>query len=115
MGFLNKYEALMNGEKVPRKFKKEILGKRLNKTKIRKKIQDFEVLEDAKSISNGAHYSHEPFCPECGCTEYRGTGNMVPYPEHYENFFCLRCNYQVATIDNSPFMHCLEFDDLKVT
>jgi len=111
MGFYGKHQSLINGEKMPRKFKKRILGKKLNKANLRKKIEDFEVLKEAESLSNGAYYSHEPFCPKCGCTEYRGTGNMVPYPEHYENFFCLRCNYQVATIDNSPFVHCLEFED----
>ena len=51
------------------------------------------------------------FCPNCGCKEYKGTGNMSVYPEHWEEFNCLRCYNLVAYIDNSPFIHALECVD----
>lgn len=48
------------------------------------------------------------FCPKCGCSEYRGTGNLTTYPEHWEKFKCVRCKTLVGYIDNSPFIHALE-------
>lgn len=114
MGWVSKYMALVNGKKVPRKFKKKILGKKMGKSKLRRKIEKFEVIHEGKSLRDSTVYSDTLFCPKCGCTEYRGTGNMVPYPEMYENFYCLRCNYHVATIDNSPFRHCLEYEGCKI-
>ncbi len=54
------------------------------------------------------------FCPNCGCTQYKSTGNMTTYPEHWENFYCLRCEYHVAVIDNSPFVHALECENYEL-
>lgn len=51
------------------------------------------------------------FCPKCGCHWAQPTGNMTSYPDHYEEWHCMRCGFLVAMIDNSPYMHALEFKD----
>lgn len=79
---------------------------------LNKKIDRFSVIE---SNARYAEYNMEPFCPKCGCLEHEGTGNMVSCPEHYEKFYCKNCEFKVGIIDNSRFVHCLEFEDLDAT
>jgi len=97
------------GEKNPRKIKKRILGRRLSKSKLKKLIMSVCVVKTFKSMYETPIIKPYLFCPKCGCKELVGTGNMAEYPEHWEYFKCLRCRYQVAEIDNSPFVHVLEY------
>lgn len=50
-------------------------------------------------------------CPKCGCNWAETTGNMESYPNHYEKFYCSECGFLVGMIDNSPFTHCVEWED----
>ena len=95
------WAAAYNGEKLPRKAKKMIFGKHVSKTKIKLAIAELQFMDDGELAVGG-------FCPKCGCTMERGTGNMAEYPEHWEDFYCIRCNTLVGSIDNSRYMHVLE-------
>ncbi len=53
-------------------------------------------------------------CPKCGCKEIERTGNMVSYPDHYEDFNCANCGWLVGCIDNSPYVSCYEFEDFVI-
>lgn len=93
-------EAIYSGEKAPRKMKKLVLGRKINKSNIRKKIS--KIVPDTEGIVD------EDFCSECGCIYQRGTGNMAEYPEHWEYFYCIRCGNKVGSIDNSRYVSSLE-------
>lgn len=103
--------AFLNGEKIPRKAKKSLLGKRLNKQKIGKILSNLQVLEVAKTMYDRPVFNVPWICPKCGCERRRTTGNMTSYPEHWENIYCLRCNHLIAFIDNSPYIHCFEYKE----
>lgn len=105
------FEAIDREEKLPRKIKKQILGKKMSKTKLKKLLNSVEILEGAHTMYESPYIKPYMFCPHCGCTGYRGTGNLTSYPEHWEYFYCIRCNKLVGYIDNSPFIHALECKD----
>lgn len=94
--------------KLPRKIKKKILGRKLTKSKLRKLLSLVEVVKGAKTMFETPEVKPYLFCPNCGCRYMYGSGNKVGYPEHWEYFYCLRCDEIVASIDNSPFIHILE-------
>ena len=101
-------------EKVPRRFKKYILGRKIPKYKLKKMLSEVTLGEPIKTMYEDREIKpYGQFCPKCGCTAYYGTGNRVEYPEHWESFYCLRCDVKVAEIDNSPFVHVLECDGFK--
>ena len=102
------FEAIYNQEKLPRKVKKRIFGKRMSKGKLNKLLDSVVIGRGASTMYEIADIKPYPFCPHCGCTESRGSGNLTGYPEHWERFYCLRCNAVVGYIDNSPFIHALE-------
>ena len=108
INYLKVYDAINNDEKLPRKVKKRILGIKLNKNKLRKLLNSVEIIKSASTMYENPIIKPYAFCPKCGCVEMKGTGNLSAYPEHWEYFHCLRCNYIVAYIDNSPFIHALE-------
>lgn len=97
-----------DGGKLPRKLKKKILGERMKRGKLRKLLDSVTIGEPIKTMYETPNISPYLFCPSCGETGYRGTGNMTSYPEHWERFTCLRCHNVVGYIDNSPFIHALE-------
>lgn len=101
------YLAVVYGDKLPRKAKKSLLGKRLSSSKLRRMIKGVTVGKQSETMYE-AEILPNAFCPNCGCTEMHGSGNMATYPEHWEIFKCDRCNSPVAYIDNSPFRHILE-------
>ncbi|SQB33428.1 hypothetical protein [Clostridium cochlearium] len=100
---------LEDGEKLPRKIKKKILGNKLSKNKIRKRINKLELKVDVWSNGYEVPYVEDEFCPKCGCEEVYSTGNMAFYPEVYEKMYCLRCGTLVAMADNSAMIHELVF------
>jgi len=106
--------ALYNGEKLPRKIKKYILGKKISKSKLNRLLKSVEIIEHAKTMYDSPIIKPYLFCPECGCTEMWGTGNKTIHPEHWEHFYCISCNNLVAIIDNSPFIHALECKDFEI-
>lgn len=101
--------AIRNGEKLPRKVKKHILGKRISKSRLNRLIKSVKVINHAGTMYEEPVVEPHLFCPHCGCSGIVGTGNMTSYPEHWENFYCSRCHEIVAFIDNSPFTHILEY------
>lgn len=105
------YQALSNGEKLPRKVKKAFLGLRMSKSKLKRLLKTVEIVSTASTMYEAPEIKPYTFCPHCGCTLMRGTGNKASYPEHWEYFYCSRCNKVVGYIDNSPFIHALECSD----
>ena len=113
-----KYEKLIHSllynQRMPRKIKKAVLGKKMSQSKLNKLLKSVKVIEGADNIFEMPEIYPYLFCPNCGCTEWIGTGNKTSYPEHWENFHCQRCHKIVAMIDNSPFVHCLECNDYNI-
>lgn len=102
------WEAIRSQEKLPRKIKKHILGKLMSKCKLNRLLDSVTIGRGASTMFETADIQPYTFCPNCGCTKLRGGGNMSVHPEHWERFYCLRCNAVVGYIDNSPFIHALE-------
>jgi len=98
-------------EKLPRKLKKVILGKRLSKNRIKKLISKIKVTPATGHLSTLVEPF--PFCPKCGCTGVRYSGNRVEYPERWDSGYCIRCGNHVWESDNSPYYHVLEMEDFS--
>lgn len=109
VNFNKAYQSLQNDERMPRKVKKIILGKRMSKGKLNKLLKTVQIINTANTMYESPEIKPYTFCPHCGCTGMTGSGNLTTYPEHWENFRCLRCNKIVGYIDNSPFSHALEY------
>ncbi len=103
------YQFVIDRLKVSRKTKKYVLGKKLNKRKLNNLLSSVEVGKDAKTMYELPEIKPYLFCPHCGCTASRTTNNMTVYPEAYYLEYCLRCNAVVSYIDNSPYIHILEY------
>lgn len=99
------YERIYNGEKIPRKAKKEILGLKMSKSKLKARIAKLEVKINTWENGYQVPYVEDEFCPKCGCKLAFSTGNMAEYPEVYEKDYCLRCRTLVAMADNSATIH----------
>ncbi len=108
MNYYKAYKALKNSEKTPRKAKKAILGKRMNKAKLNRLLDSVVVGEVAHTMHEEPDIKPYLFCPHCGCRETRDSGNLVGAPEYWSYTYCLRCGKVVGYIDNSPFVHALE-------
>ena len=108
------FEAMIDNRyaiKLPRKIKKIVLGKKLSKSKLKKLLDAVVIESHANTMYETPNIKPYLFCPWCGCTLMIGTGNLSAYPEHWEKFFCGRCNNIIGYIDNSPFVHALECKD----
>src|SRR5687768_4951240 len=105
------YEWLTNGGRIPRKLKKKILGKKMKRKHLRYMLRTLKLGPPVKTMYERVESNHGLFCPKCGERGVRRTGNMTTYPEHWEDFFCLRCGHKVGVIDNSPFYHALQFPE----
>ena len=99
-----KFKKAINAEKMPRKIKKYILGKKINKSNIKKLIDKLSIETSCSSVN----IKPFEFCPHCGCKETRVEDNGVPYPEIWVDIYCLRCDEWVCGADNSRFHHILE-------
>jgi len=97
--------AIGEGERVPRKIKKKILGSKLSKNKIRKKISKLEIKIYTYFDGHTVPYTEEEFCPKCGCEEHYSSGEMAEYPETWIRHYCLRCGTLVEEADNSAMIH----------
>lgn len=106
------YQELCDNEKVPRKMKKAVLGRRLNKTKLRRKLRRVQVI--LNTYPQPATILPETFCPLCGCTESAGGGELCISDDSRDTCqqgYCLRCGFLVWEVDNSPMVHCLEWPE----
>jgi hypothetical protein len=92
----------------------EIIGPYLNKTELQNLLDSVVITEN--KYPNPPTIKPYEFCPRCGCSWTSSTGNMTQYPEHYEQWFCLRCGFLVAMVDNCPSTHALEWkeNDYKI-
>jgi hypothetical protein len=105
------WRAIHNGHKVPRKAKKYFLGNKISGNELRRLLKTVTI-----KLYKDPHRPSYPiikfipyaFCPKCGCTEHRGVYRPGYYPEVWNSYYCLRCGYQVAYEDNSPYTHVLE-------
>ena len=87
---------LENGEKIPRKAKKYILGKKISKKQLKKELKEYIAYESAT------------FCPYCGCDHTVYIDHHVGYPEVWIDYYCARCGKKVAYEDNCPYTHILD-------
>lgn len=108
------FVALRYGDKIPRKQKKAILGIRMSCCALRRLIKSVKIGEPIVTMYERPNITPYLFCPNCGCGGEYGSGNKTSYPEHWEVFTCMRCHQATAYIDNSPYIHKLEYmNDLQ--
>ncbi|RJR07933.1 hypothetical protein C4588_06190 [Candidatus Parcubacteria bacterium] len=92
--------------KLPRKIKKEFLGRRVKKQHLKKLLSSVKITQNK--------YPGEPkiepyeFCPACGCRSSYLVYHGAQDQEVYETAYCLRCHKEVGGADNSRFYHVLE-------
>ena len=100
------FEAIRNGEKLPRKIKKQVLGRRLNRKALKALLSTVEIayLEDGQ-IGDILPFT---FCPSCGCEAVEPINHSAEWPEVWEEDRCLRCGRWVGGADNSHYHHVLE-------
>lgn len=100
------------GGRIPRKIKKSVLGDKISSCRLKRMLKETKPLDPIQTMYERREFTpHGDFCPNCGCVGYVGTGNKTSYPEHWEEFNCIRCRKTVGYIDNSPFIHALECSD----
>ncbi|MBU7319026.1 hypothetical protein [Paenibacillus oleatilyticus] len=95
-------------EGVSRKTKKAIIGKKMSRKALRKRLAAVVITKDEQSRTVDIS---DVFCPRCGCDQTRSTGNMTEYPELWVRSYCLRCGFLVCEADNSLEHHALEFPE----
>jgi hypothetical protein len=108
MNIFKLINSLDYGERIPRKVKKWYLGKKVNKSKLRKLLKSVVVVPAENDSRDGPEILPYTFCPRCGCKESTNSGNMAMYPEYYIHYNCQRCGFLVGLVDNSRFVHALE-------
>jgi hypothetical protein len=90
-----------------RKQKKK-LGRTYTKAALYRKYQNLIIKRSPKTIHDDYDIKGgELFCPRCGCEYMYHADHYVPYPEMWVSFYCARCEYEVGSIDNSPFIHAI--------
>ena len=107
------YIAIKYGDKIPRKVKKKILGKRLSKKYLKLKLN---VISNSKKTVYDLLQAGEIeslFCPKCGCEVSYSINYDVEYPEVWNEGFCARCGNKVEMQDNSPCCHVLDCENLR--
>ena len=111
MNYHKAYTALRFGDRLPRKIKKEILGKKISKTKLKAKLKYISDSEQSLFEMWNNDNSFNPFCPICGCEVSYTIHHSVEYPEVWNEDFCGRCGNKVGCQDNSKPYHVLELED----
>ena len=102
------YNKMYQGEKLSRRVKKIMFGKKPSRKALRLRIER-ATLVTIKPFENSYTYEwpDDDFCPYCGCEDTRSTGNMTAYPEEWRIEFCRRCDAKVSTHDNGEVWHAL--------
>ena len=100
-------EAIRNGEKLPRKIKKQILGRKLNRKELKSLLAEVEIISYEEEGQLSGIFPFE-FCPNCGCQATRPINHYVEWPEVWDEDVCLRCGKWVGGADNSYYHHILE-------
>ena len=88
-----------------RKQKKQTLGYRFTKTKLKQLLASVEIIENKYPLP--AIVLPFQFCPNCGCEAVDWHDHRVEYPEVWIDYFCMRCGKQVGTQENGPYEHVL--------
>jgi hypothetical protein len=102
------YQRWQETGKMSRKFKKNLLGTKTSKAKLKKLIESLIFIPSENDCSTPPEILPYEFCPKCGCKSTRHEDYGAPYPEVYYATFCLRCNSEVGGADNSRYWHILE-------
>ena len=92
---------------------KEAWNKRHTTEEIERMLQEVKITydEDGKLKS----ISPYPFCPRCGCKySQEEEHDEMEYPDQWTEWFCSKCGYLVAEVDNSPYIHCLQCLDYTI-
>lgn len=110
MNDVETYENISRGWKVSRKDKLAWIGRKLNKSRIRRRLINAKKevkVNDEKSLES------LNFCYKCGCHSTYAIDHEVGYPEIWVEYFCLRCHTLVMYADNSPYTSMLHDVDIK--
>lgn len=107
------FDALYNGQKVPRKIKRKLLDRKLSGCALRRLIKSVSIIIQPDPERPSYPYIEVLpylFCPNCGESGARTLHRDGYYPEVYDTQYCLRCGKKVAEADNSPMIHVLQYD-----
>ena len=90
---LKHWRRFYNGEKLPRKVKKAILGTKPTRKSLKERIAKvkIETIHPYPYNNYEFMYPNDPFCPYCGCNYTRSTGNMAGHPEVWIIGYCAKC------------------------
>lgn len=105
-------QAIRDEDKLSRRIKKQYLGRKMNKSDLRKLLLSVVVIPANNGYDMATILPYQ-FCPKCGCTATRYVDHGASYPERWASTYCVRCNWKLSTSDNSPFYHCLEYPDFN--
>lgn len=101
-------------EKLPRKLKKQILGTRINRSKLRnrsrKLVKEFIRLDNACIDVSVDDY--DLFCPKCGFTHYN-SDYCSDGVDSSSSSHCLKCGTYIGGHDNSPWYSVFQEMELK--
>jgi|GEM_PF-4587665 hypothetical protein len=96
------FYSLMNYDRVPRKMKLKLIGRKLRSKVIKKKMNDFMSLNPSDRTMDRF------FCPKCGGYVTYQRSYPVEYPEEYNELFCLGDHELIGCQDNSPWYSAIE-------
>lgn len=100
------YTTLEYGGKLPRRIKKQILGKKLNRRKLKALLASVKLDRNTEgSVIGILPYM---FCPNCGCESFHTIDHHAKWPEIWIEDYCRRCNHFVGGADNSPYITVFE-------
>lgn len=102
--YLNTYEDF-NCSKIPRKAKKFLLGTKLTKNHINKRLKQTKGILHK---DNDLEIVGGEFCLKCGCSNSETIHHPVEYPEVWYDIVCLRCGWGIGGADNSKYESNLE-------
>lgn len=98
--------------KLPRKLKKKIFGKKIKRKVLKKMLSEVRIVEN--KYPQSADILPFSFCPKCGCEYTKIVDHNVEYPEIWYDVYCLKCGYNVGGADNSSYSHCLEDEEYRL-
>lgn len=106
---MRRYRINFDGEKLSRKAKLALYGRRKNASKIFQRYQKLNIHRHPKNIFEWYEFSGSDalFCPRCGHDDCESSGNMVQDPELWDICSCSHCGLRVCVADNSPYIHIL--------
>lgn len=89
------------GDKVPRKLKLRLIGRKISNKDRRNIINKYLKIDQEDTFL-------PPVCPKCGGLQSYTIDHEAEYPERWIETFCLRDHELIAYTDNSPWINVID-------